>query len=319
MAFADFNAQLNCIENIAVREGSLFDPVAKEHFDLIISNPPFVISPSTRFLFRDAMMRGDQFCRELIRLAASFLNEGGYCQLQCNCVHQTGDDWKKESLNRWFEGLRCDVLVWVLRTEDISDYAMTWIVGTEAQDVDELPQIYERWMDFYHKQGIEAVSYLLVTLRRTDRKCSWTCIDDTPRRIVGPCAHELLTAFAVQDGCGPNLNGNDLLDKRLQLNADVRIQQTHAMTSAGLRVVATQLQKTRGSQFVVQVEPQIGGFAARCDGNRCVREILSEMMAALGETEELPGTDVTRVIRTLLNRGILVPAELSKKTRTGNA
>ena len=203
VAFADFNAQLNCLDNVAVREGSLFEPVATERFDLIVSNPPFVISPSRRFLFRDAD-RGDQFCRELIRSASAFLNEGGYCQLQCNCVHQMGDDWR-DSLTRWFEGLRCDVLVWVLRTEDISDYAMTWIVGTEAQDVDEVPQVYQRWMDYYNSQEIEAVSYLLVTLRRTDRRYSWTRIDDTPRRIVGPCADEVLTAFALQDSRGSQL------------------------------------------------------------------------------------------------------------------
>lgn len=39
-----------------VRQGSLFEPVGDERFDLIVSNPPFVISPGGRFTYRDGGM-----------------------------------------------------------------------------------------------------------------------------------------------------------------------------------------------------------------------------------------------------------------------
>ena len=42
-----FNAELNAVaDRIEVREGSFFDPVAGELFDLVATNPPFVISPA---------------------------------------------------------------------------------------------------------------------------------------------------------------------------------------------------------------------------------------------------------------------------------
>ena len=41
------NAELNGSEGIDVRDGSLFDPVAGEQYDLVVTNPPFVISPAT--------------------------------------------------------------------------------------------------------------------------------------------------------------------------------------------------------------------------------------------------------------------------------
>ena len=169
VAFSRFNARLNGIDNVSCRTGSLFEPVAEERFDLIVSNPPFVLSPTRRFLFRDAEIRGDEFCRHLIRSVPTFLEEGGYCQLKCNFAHRPGEDWK-ESLTSWFDGLRCDVIVWVEITEDVSDYAMRWIVSTEAQDVDQLPDLYQRWMDYYRVQKIEAVSYLLITLRRRGQR-----------------------------------------------------------------------------------------------------------------------------------------------------
>ena len=44
LSMTRLNASLNGIGRIDVREGSLFEPVAGETFDLIVTNPPFVIS-----------------------------------------------------------------------------------------------------------------------------------------------------------------------------------------------------------------------------------------------------------------------------------
>lgn len=57
---AAFNARLN---NINCLEGDFFGPVGEQKFDLIISNPPFVISPETRFIYRDGGMEADSVCR----------------------------------------------------------------------------------------------------------------------------------------------------------------------------------------------------------------------------------------------------------------
>jgi len=45
----ELNALVNEMENVEVRHGSLFEPVIDEAFDLIASNPPFVVSPESRF------------------------------------------------------------------------------------------------------------------------------------------------------------------------------------------------------------------------------------------------------------------------------
>nr|NLD41057.1 class I SAM-dependent methyltransferase [Actinomycetales bacterium] len=48
LAFARFNAALNGQE-WDLRRGSLFEPVRGERFDLIVSNPPFVITPAAAY------------------------------------------------------------------------------------------------------------------------------------------------------------------------------------------------------------------------------------------------------------------------------
>lgn len=310
VAFAGFNARLNGIANIDCRTGSLYEPLTDERFDLIVSNPPFVISPTRRFLFRDAGMRGDEFCRELVRSVPSHLAEGGHCQLKANLAHRAGEDWK-EGLNRWFEGLHCDVVVWVERVEAVSDYAITWIVGTESNDPNEIPDLYDQWMDYYEAQRIEAVSYLLITLRRTDQEHSWTLVDDAPRRIVGPCGADLLATFRLQDSWGTKVDEVAFLDTPIRLAPDIQIEQRHAMTSEGVNAVETKLCKMGGARFAARVEPHIAGLVARCDGTRSVGQLLSDMARALGEGEAFVTSPGIAMVRSLMMRGIVVPASPS--------
>ena len=94
------------------REGDLFEPVAGMTFDLIVSNPPFVISPESRYIYRDSGMAGDEVCRKICREAPRFMTDGGFCQIICNWAEFKGQDWR-ERLKTWFEGSGCDV--WVMR------------------------------------------------------------------------------------------------------------------------------------------------------------------------------------------------------------
>lgn len=66
-AFTMFNALLNDVSNIELRQGSLYDPVEGYNFDLIVSNPTFVISPKFQYEYRDSGMPGDAISEQVIR------------------------------------------------------------------------------------------------------------------------------------------------------------------------------------------------------------------------------------------------------------
>ena len=52
---------------VDLRRGSLFEPVAGERYDLVVSNPPFVVGAGTRdYEYRDSGMAGDTLCRNMI-------------------------------------------------------------------------------------------------------------------------------------------------------------------------------------------------------------------------------------------------------------
>ena len=65
LQFAGFNAALNGIANIEFRCGDRFEPVTGERFDLIVSNPPFFITPKSKLLFTDNPFQLDLFAASL--------------------------------------------------------------------------------------------------------------------------------------------------------------------------------------------------------------------------------------------------------------
>lgn len=70
LALAGFNAALNEVaDRVEVREGSLLEPVAGGRFDLVATNPPFVISPADgeRLVYRDSGLPGDRVVEDIVR------------------------------------------------------------------------------------------------------------------------------------------------------------------------------------------------------------------------------------------------------------
>jgi predicted RNA methylase len=109
---ARMNLELNETTNVAVRQGSLFEPVDDERFDLIVANPPFVVSPDTDVVFRDAGLEGDEISRLVAQGAAEHLEPGGVAAMLICWTHGAVDDWS-ERVRGWLEGTGCDA--WLVR------------------------------------------------------------------------------------------------------------------------------------------------------------------------------------------------------------
>ena len=108
---AAFNARLNGVANVEFREGSLFQPVAGERFDLIVCNAPYVVSPDARYAYRDSGFASDDFCERLVRETPAHLEEGGFAHLLIGWI-LTEEDWTARPRS-WIEGRGCDC--WLLR------------------------------------------------------------------------------------------------------------------------------------------------------------------------------------------------------------
>src|SRR6476659_10202539 len=120
-------AHLTFREPVEVREGSFFEPVRGERFDLIATNPPFVISPATgeRLVYRDSGLPGDRVVEDIVRAAPRHLNEGGVCQVLANWVIAQGQPWD-ERLAPWVAD-DCDALVVQREVIDPASYVELWL------------------------------------------------------------------------------------------------------------------------------------------------------------------------------------------------
>src|SRR5260370_9391507 len=75
IAFTEFNAALNGITNLETRLGNLYEPVRRERFGLILSNPPYVISPESSLVYRDSGRAPGEISRDVLLGAGPHLGD----------------------------------------------------------------------------------------------------------------------------------------------------------------------------------------------------------------------------------------------------
>ncbi len=312
---ATFNAHLNGMSHVECLEGDLFGPVMDRTFDLIVSNPPFVISPEMRYIYRDSGMEADRVCQAIVRQAPKFLNEGGYCQILCNWAEYAGQDWR-ERLAGWFEGTGCDA--WVMRSEtrDAATYASTWIRHTERYEADaaQYAQRLEAWMAYYEQQKIVAVSAGMITLCRTSGKTHWFRADEAPEKMLGPCGDDIARGFEVRNFLETLKEDSSLLDACFHFSPDVLLDRQSTPSYEGWVEKSAQLHLAKGLAYTGNVDSYVANLVIRCNGKRPLKDLLAEMSASLGVDPVNITPAFCGIMRRLAEQGFLVPAHLVDRT-----
>jgi hypothetical protein len=164
------------------RTGDLLAPVRGELFDLVVSNPPFVVGPAARYTYRDAGWDGDDLCRQLVTELPRHLVEDGTAVLLANWLHVEGEDGD-ERVQSWFGP---EVDGWVVQRElaGPEDYVTAWLRDTdEGSRFDEL---YDAWMDWFDQRRVEAVAF--GHRRAAARRAERVALDDVPQPVARPGA-----------------------------------------------------------------------------------------------------------------------------------
>ncbi|NKZ03579.1 DUF7059 domain-containing protein [Actinomadura latina] len=159
---------LSGVDGAELVRGPLLEPVRGRRFDLIVSNPPFVVAPDEgpRFTYRESGMEGDDFCRVLVKEAPHYLNEGGYCQLLANWLHVDGVPWE-ERVGGWVDG--CDAWIVQRDVQDPAEYAELWLRDSCEAGTPEYRARYEAWLDHFERRNVVGVGFGWITLRRSER------------------------------------------------------------------------------------------------------------------------------------------------------
>jgi hypothetical protein len=307
VAMTAFNAQLNGVTNVDARAGDLFEPVGGQTFDLIVCNPPFVIAPAAGRLHSQTGRPADDLLRSIVRAAPQHLPPGGFCQVVGNWVHPAGGDWQSR-LAGWFAGLGCDAWVLAARTEDVATYAHNRIAES-TDGSDEAARLFDEWIAYYEREGIEAVGFGVITLRRTGGPPGWFRCDRLPD-VAGPCGAAIERGFALRDFLDAHRDDQTLLAARVRRADDVAWERTSRVEGGRWVDGRSQLRLTTGLMFAGAADASVAGFAARGSGTSRLDDELTRLAKQLGRDRRQFAPAFLALVRRLIEVGILIPTDL---------
>ena len=294
LRLAALSAALNGIDNVEWRLGDLFEPVSKQLFELVVANPPFVISPSRELTFRDSARRGDELSREVALGSASLLADGGFAHVLCSWVTAEDEHWS-QTPRRWLSGGGCDAVILEVDTETPVSYAMGW-TSLDSATTAEAAKRAERWVDYYRALGIGQITTGLIVMRRRAGE-NWTQAEQ-PLSIGWGAGAQLVRMFEGHDALEGIANERALLERPLSFAPGVSLVQRWR----GERLERARLSVDGGLGLRGRVTPPAAAAALRgLDGRRTLREA-----AASEDRDPIELELALPSLRELVLRGYLV-------------
>lgn len=303
----------NLESRVTLLQGSLFEPVAGSTFNLIASNPPFVITPRSsherakdRFTYRDGGMAGDTLVSTLIEQAPVFLAPGGSMQMLSNWEIPRLDDesnqpWD-ERVRQWF-GDKLDV--WVIEREQTSPsgYAETWLRdSSQTEDSTSYISAYNAYLDDFESRGIGAIGFGLVYFRRPEAgQPVLQRYEQITHQVEQPLAPTLQRDIAMADQLASA--GEEFKEWHLLVAEDVT-EERHQRPGAEHPGVIL-LRQGAGLRRTELLDTAQAGFVSACDGDLSVSQLVNALESLIGEGQEDFADQLYEAIKRLMRHGLL--------------
>ncbi|GGS74434.1 transferase [Planobispora rosea] len=290
---------LSGIDGVDAREGSLFEPVEGERYDLVVSNPPFVISPRGRFTYRESGFEADGFCRDLVRRAPRFLNPGGTCQLLANWLHVAGEDWQ-DRVGGWLAGTGCDGWAVQRDVQDPAEYVELWLRDAAEQGTDRYRELYDDWLGWFEAAGVTGVGFGWITLHDSGSLDPVVRAEEYGRRVelpVGGYVDEVLGSIADAH----RLSDAEILAARLVVADGVVEERTGPPGAEDPSTIV--LRQTRGLCRSARVGTVEAALAGVCDGDYPLAPLLAAIADLTGESADDLLAKAPEVLRPLIAEG----------------
>lgn len=307
--YARFNAALAGLD-LDLRLGSLLEPVAYERFDLVMSNPPFVITPRADgvpvFEYRDGGLVGDGFVESLVRSVGSVLEPGGVAQLLGNWEVPRGTTWRA----RWTEWLRGTGLdAWVVQRDeqDPAEYAELWARDSGSRaGVAGFEELYAAWLADFAARGVERIGFGVVTLQRpaTDR-APWVDLVEATGPVAAAMGAAIEAGLAARTWLAEQ-GDSGLLDTAWRCAADVTEERHTRPGEEHTGVI--RLRQGGGLGRAIQLDTVLAGLVSVCDGTLTARQALVAIAEILGVDGEAVVAAALPVLRELVVDGLLLDA-----------
>ncbi|SEB57652.1 Methyltransferase small domain-containing protein [Paramicrobacterium humi] len=317
LEIARLNAELNGIGNIEFRHGSLFEPVAGERFDQIVSNPPFVITPRRpgvpEYEYRDGGMVGDELVRAVIAGCATHLEPGGTAQMLGNWEYHS-DAAGLDRARGWVTALeaeRTPLDAWLIEREVQSpeEYAETWIRdgGTRAGSA-AFDELYDAWLADFEARDVRAVGFGYVILRRpvTPEAPRWNLFERlhtaTGENETGLGVH-IAACIDARDREAA-LSDAELAASALMRAADVTEERHYWPGSDDPQAML--LHQGGGFGRTVPLDTALAALLGACDGELPLGVLVAAIAQLLEVDESALAAQLLPRVRELIGTGMLL-------------
>ena len=301
--------------SLELLRGSLLEPVVGRRFDLIASNPPFVLTPPAvreaglpLMEYRDA---GGPILPGLVAGLAEHLEPGASAVMLGNWEHRGAGSWR-DAVAAWLpEGLDA----WVIERElqDPVEYATMWLRDgglTPERDPEAFDAALEAWIDDFEARDVRGIGfgYLIVRRPQSPRE-PWRLLEEVAtsgQGVLGPHVAEVLEVRERLAG----LDDDAVADLRPLLAPDVT-EERHLIPGAAEPTVIL-LRQGGGLGRTLQASTAVAALAGVADGELSVGQVASAV-AALSELNAADAlalrAEMVEATRHLLTTGFLRPGK----------
>lgn len=317
LAFARFNAALNLppqAGSVTTRAGSMLEPVAGERFDLVVSNPPFVITPRgagvAEFTYRDGGASGDDLVRTLLRSLPTVLAPGGVAQLLGNWEHRRSQPWN-ERVSAWVADLGLDAWIIQREVQDPAEYAELWLRDgglTADRDRAGYERAYEAWLADLASREVEGVGFGFLTLRRpagggAELRSPWIRVEEITGSVQQPLGATVSGVLAAVDRWS-GASAADLLAQHWVVASDVTEERFFTPGEASPSVIL--LRAGGGFGRTVRCDTALAAFVGACDGDLSGGQIVAALAGLLEVEAAALVAQIVPQLRGLVLDGLLL-------------
>jgi len=309
LAYAAFNAALN-EQEWELRTGSMLEPVAGERFGLIVSNPPFVITPRDAHVptyeYRDAGGHGDDTVQALVAGLGEHLEPGGIAQILANWEVSDGGDWRNR-IGAWAQCAGVDAWVVLREIQDPGQYAETWARdGGQQSGTADYARMYASWLDDFASRSVTGVAFGVVTLHRpTVERVPFVELTDARGPVTGPMGPVIERGIAARSWLAEH-DDDAVLDATWTVAQDVTVEHHYRPGEAEPRVIVAR--QGGGLRVTDRLDTVGAALLSVCDGDLSARAALVAIAALLDLDADEVRAEQTPRLRGWIADGLIVAA-----------
>lgn len=310
LEFTAFNVALAGVDSarVQLRQGNLLEPVAGQRFDLIVSNPPFVITPpSVRqaglplMEYRDA---GGPILPALVRGLEDHLNPDGVAVMLGNWEHREGSSWRT-SVNQWI-GKSLDAWIIQREVQDPVEYAAMWLRDgglTPERSGVAFENALAAWQEDFDSRQVSGVGMGYLVFHAPGAVVEpWRVLEEVPTSGQGALGEHVAQVIAAHEA----LRGlDDAQVAALKLRTASGLSKEEALTPTPVPT-APVIRQAEGFGRVIAVGmPEVALLSASDEGLLTVAQIAAAVASLTSEDPAAVLADMVAATRTFAHAGMV--------------